>query len=358
MTSQDSNAKLKAFFNPDKVVDENEVPKAKGTFVTASGPSLSALSRTISAGKDLEVLKRADAGMIVELGNIEERAAVRFTSENAQTTVIPLNLPRGQATRQAKKILVYTISKIIEQCLDKDGNLLKAPSENGLVLKDSVRFTATDLVKAGLFANVSNARRGFLSVVAELLRMELGGHLKKGELIYHTVLGTATEKGSYCMKPFIGYVATDGFTILLNPKMDWRFLVPFRAYAASWIYKLSDNAFSLGMLIFQQLRQRSSELKKNGKIKITFEALRIAMALPDPSVKRPSEHVKRPFLSALDDFSHRLKAEHDNDLRLEIFADTKAKTVKEFIETGYIDVYATGDYMEASKEIAEKISNK
>lgn len=349
--------------NPSSPVFEKQEDNSNFD-IMPTGPATELMLGTLTAGKDgLQLLadrKKTTSHNKTKVG-IGEPVKV---TEKRKVNGIEKEITRNQVTigqlnskeritiiasdidaligsnKTAKKLFVFTLSKMAKKALS-----------NGELYTTTLDFPLHELKDMGLYTDIHSARKGFTDGMDILTSMKVGGTIN------------VTKKKAYSSEiavlfPYAkienGYCYVD-----LNPRINWDFVAQYYTKIPRYIYSLKNKAFDLAYYIFYLARQNTEEILKTGKFNIGFRAIQARLSLPDETTtQRPQRDIKDAMELAFEGIeeAHR-KSFHNMELQLLPIVDDNLP-IKEWLDTGKLQVTLKGDYSALFEKIATTTARK
>ena len=252
---------------------------------------------------------------------------------NGQTTIEikKAGLLFGNSNKGFTKVLTFVMQEMALQSF---------PLRLGFPLK-----TMVDL---GIYKNTSNAARGLRDFFGRQKDISIGGKFKKGREIVASTQGLLF---------FHLDISKSGFATLgANPEMNWDLFASYFTIFPSWAYKLNVNAFLLVRFIFFIARQRTEDIKRFEKFKITLDAIRENLGLPavdEVKNRRYREAIIEPIEAAIEEIEAEanLHPETKDYAFTMTLARTETSKINEWLQ-GYLEIGLKRDFAETFVKIA------
>jgi len=215
-------------------------------------------------------------------------------------------------------------------------------------------FPLKAMIDLGIYKNTSNAARGLRDFFGRQKDISIGGKFKKGREIVASTQGLLF---------FHLDITKSGFATLgANPEMNWDFFASYFTIFPSWAYKLNVNAFLLVRFIFFIARQRTEEIKRNEKFKISLDAVRENLGLPAPEEvknRRYREAIVEPIEAAIEEIETEanLHPETKDYAFTMTLARTETSKINEWLQ-GYLEIGLKRDFAETFVRIATEREEK
>lgn len=259
--------------------------------------------------------------------------ALVVTEQKAETTIEMLG-EGALKTRPAKKLFVFILNEIYKT-LFYDGKL------KGYVLD----FALEDMVTAGLYKTVSNARRAFWDGTRSIQAMRASGTLKEGKQTIKTGRRAV-------LFPTVDIKNNRGI-VYLNDKITWEPILKYYTAMPSSCFRLSDNAFDLEYYIFNRARQQTKQIAEKGYFTANILSVAEFMNLPINEKKNPRQLVIRPLEKAIIEVNESLDSSR---FFIEICTD-KNGNLQRYL-SGYLKVNLLNNYADTFIQIAHNKQKK
>ena len=222
----------------------------------------------------------------------------------------------GEFKSNVKKMFQFVLKQVFEQAF-KDGELIQ----------DTVTFSGHELVDIGFCSEEWTGDRGIKAAMSILTSIKLMGNIQYSPKMKPIRIYTLDVM-------FYRIVSKNAeFTVFLNDKIDWNFVIYFFSHIPTYYYELSARAASLCYQIFYLARQNTAEIKEYGRFTISLKAVRNALSIPLRATKHARRDIVDEFYRAVDELeaAHQ-KHFHNSDLELFIINCNDEMTPAAFIE--------------------------
>ncbi len=222
----------------------------------------------------------------------------------------------GVFKSNVKKMFQFVLKQVFEQAF-KDGNLIQ----------DTVTFSGHELVDIGFYSDEWTGDRGITAAMSILTSIKLMGNIQYSPKMKPIRIYTLDVM-------FYSIVSKDGeFTVFLNDKIDWNFVIYFFSHIPTYYYELSSRAASLCYQIFYLARQNTAEIKEHGRFTISLKAVRNALSIPLRATKNAKRDIVEEFYRAVDELEAAHQEHfHNSDLELFLINCEDGMTPAAFIE--------------------------
>lgn len=222
----------------------------------------------------------------------------------------------GEFKSNVKKMFQFVLAQVEAQAF-RDGKLTQ----------DTVTFSGHELVDIGLYSEEWTADRGIKAAMSILTSIKLMGSVRYSpkmkpisiyslDVMFYSIISKNAE-----------------FTVFLNDKIDWNFVIYFFSHIPTYYYELSSRAASLAYQIFYLARQHTKEIKEDGKFTISLKAVRNALSIPLRATKNAKRDIVEEFYRAVDELeaAHQ-KHFHNSELELFIINGDSLMSPAQFIQ--------------------------
>ncbi len=293
---------------------------------------------------DLPTRKKAVShGSNYSVQTSKDKRKVQLKSASAEVTVEISNITKLTGTNKAvKKFLVLSLIKANEQIL-----------HDGVLSKDFISFPLHELVDIGFYKTERSARNGFSKAMDALTDMKVQGHVKKSKKSGATI--TALEV------LFTGArIEKNQCIVYFNSRIDWGFLSQFYTTIPGYYFKLSNRGSELLYTISYLARQNTKNIQEKGYFDVSARTLQSALQLPGEGCNDPQRDIKNEIEKSVEELieNHR-QSYHNEELYCELLPKgIKESPIKEYLDTGYLRVYISGDFAHRFIEVADKKEQK
>lgn len=251
-----------------------------------------------------------------------------------------------------KKLWVYWLIKANEQFYS-----------DGVVKKESIRFSLHDLVTIGCYSSIRAARKGLKDMWENMEMIAVkGGFKKRGRVVkqegFLYLLGELDIYNSQAVfdmenleqdsidslddddfKPPYGLKDENDF------KANWEFIYAFYTILPMYYFRLSNKACDLLYLIFYIARQRTNQLKKQGYFTVSMENVRYRLCLPTYG-----KNLYRDVVQRIEKAIQEIKTiGNDNNLTITAVYNHAYKThepIDSFLKDAYLKITLRGEYLQ------------
>ena len=222
----------------------------------------------------------------------------------------------GEFKSNVKKMFQFVLKQVFEQAF-KDGKLIQ----------DTVTFSGHELIDIGFYSDEWTGDRGITAAMSILTSIKLMGNIQYSPKMKPIRIYTLDVM-------FYRIVSKNAeFTVFLNDKIDWNFVIYFFSHIPTYYYELSSRAASLCYQIFYLARQNTAQIKEHGRFTISLKAVRNALSIPLRATKNARRDIVEEFYRAVDELegAHQ-KHFHNSDLELFLINCEDGMTPAAFIE--------------------------
>lgn len=275
----------------------------------------------------------------------KNRRKITYISSKAEITIElgDINLFSG-SNKAAKKLFILALIKANEQAVYE-----------GKLTKGYVTFPLQELIDIGAYKDTRSARRGFKSAIGTLTSLKVSGRIQKNKKQGNDIDALAVVFTT-------GAIVNNQCTIMLNPVIDWGFLLQYFTLLPRYYFKLSNRAGDLLYYIFYLARQKTREIEKRGYFTIGFRAIQTKLMLPsENATKNPTRDIKDEIDKAIEEIETEHSSYYDNmDFQLLPVCNEDAP-IADYLDNGYLKVTLKGNFaqtfIQISKDTAKKIDN-
>lgn len=243
---------------------------------------------------------------------------------------------------QTDKVFMFLLSEVNRQCV-----------HGGKVTGHCVTFNLEDMVKAGLYTNRSNARRGFLAAFDDLSRMELRGRFQRsggadGETIsgrFMLFTGTTLQESK----------RADLVSVFLNSYVDWTLFTTAFTIIPNYYYSLGKRPRMLLLYLCHLARNNIEAISEGKPFRVSFPSVGDFLGLPDPgNTRNPYRDTVGAIEQAVTDIE---LANGKHGLHITPVYDVDAPVATQWAK-GYLEVLFFDDFAEPFKEYAPERAKK
>ena len=207
----------------------------------------------------------------------------------------------GEFKSNVKKMFQFVLAHVEAQAF-----------KGGKLIQDTVTFSGHELVDIGLYSEEWTGDRGIKAAMRILTSIKLMGSVR-----YNPKMKPISIYSLDVM--FYRIVSKNAeFTVFLNDKIDWNFVIYFFSHIPTYYYELSSRAASLTYQIFYLARQHTKEIKEKGKFTISLKAIRNALSIPLRATKNAKRDIVEEFFRAADEVEA-AHQRHFHNSELELF---------------------------------------
>jgi hypothetical protein len=210
---------------------------------------------------------------------------------------------------------------------------------------ENTEFLLSELIEAGIYANLDSAYRGLKTVLDKLMRIHIEGSVKTYE-------GRKRKEVGHVKTAIIGgRKVTYNKCVAILPSII-RDYTPYITILPRWGYSLqSENAYMLLDYIYYLARQNTDKIRERGYFTISLDTIRQHLGLPS------SEEVKEEYngrynqliIKPIDDAIRAIEEkEEGNELKINPVYASDYKNIHEYLN-GYLEIRMSGtsfEYME------------
>lgn len=302
------------------------------------------IERALSAGSDffpematrLEEISHGKKDIVI----LEKRGTyiIKQTTENNETEIqldgFSSVLRRNKNT---KKFFDFALSKVNERI---NKNALQEKTETPQAIP--VYISLEELVSCGMYSSLRAARRGF-DEGTEPLRKIFLKYKKTGET---NAAGWAQLFAGVDRENNVGVIY-----VFKSPV--WGDVFEQYTFMPKWAFALSSRGYDLFRLIISTARRNGAALADKGYINISLRNVQAVLCLPDErETKNPQKDIKQPIDKAIEDIED---CSGTTNLQFELLPnDIDDKPIKEYLDTGILRVYMSGQYKLKFTEMARR----
>ena len=337
---------------PIEVIDNHEAEllaekaAVKDLLRIPTSPTTELIMRAFSAGRVVESSEIKERRELVahRPGTIEvqdHNGKRRYISKSdaAEVEIRINDINALLKSKTAKKWLVLFLNKIAEQALNQDGTLKK-----GYIYIEPREVVADFKMYSTEWA----AARAFLEVEPLFTNCTVRGYLKKGKK-------TIEQAESAVLFPFMKYKSREGFTVDINPRVNWSMVCSFFTLIHKAYFSLPNRAADLLYYIFYRARESTREIKEKGYFNISMRAVQERLGLPSEKNNRePQKTIKEPIEAAITAIEDAIR---DADFTITPYYDMSAP-IMAFLEKGYLQIAFKGHYAEYFTNLAKETNKK
>lgn len=320
-----------------------------------TSPVIDLLVRALSWGRDVEsaeiikmremVSHKSNALQIKDYKN-QRRYITETGTEKVELHIDDIS--KLIRSKTAKKWLVLFLNKITEQALNNDGTL----RDNHIFIEPREVVNNYNMYKSE-----RAAVKAFLDVEPIFTSCKVKGYLKKGK---NTIIEQAE---STVLFTYMRYKRREGFTVDINPRVNWSMVCPFFTLIHKAYFSLPNRAADLLYLIFYRARSSTKEIKERGYFNISMRAVQERLGLPGEKIieennekknREPQRTIKEPIDAAITAIENAIQ---DADFTITPFYDMSAP-ITAFLEKGYLQIAFKGRYAEYFAELGKKANEK
>lgn len=216
---------------------------------------------------------------------------------------------------------------------------IKRNTNKGVLVNNKIFISLNDLVKQGIYKQISSARRGCKDMLNIFMQIDFCGEIHTSNSIitqpnFAPLFSSKEIKNNICI-------------IELNPSFNWELFGIFFMDIPEWIFKLPANqSFFLAFYIFFLKRQKSKEICEDGYFTISLRAIQATLQLPsEQKCSRPSREIKDVIVSAVEAINAATLPEN-TDFYIEVLNNNR--NIFEWLQKGHLKVFVSGKYAEAA----------
>lgn len=292
-----------------------------------------------------------------------------------------------RSNKPLKKIFMYTLMEAARQSL-----------YHGQLVRDYVSYPLSDFLSINAYSTLRGAEKGFHAAVAILTTVQVWGYVlkrsrkKEGEDEYEMTSDLQSDNVSSPFRMrnlFIGAELTkDGqCRILLNPYINWNFIVQYYDILPLYYFSLTNRASDLLEYIFYLARQNCGKIAKGEPFNIGLRAIQQRLQLPSEKyvnekgesvfINNPKRDIKDAITSAMSEImaAHKAQKEYDaTDLEMSLLGKhgkslghwdeqgnyvlDSSLPISDFLDNGYLQIKLGGVFAEKLSEIQKTTEKK
>lgn len=321
----------------------------KNFYLMPSSPTVSIITDVLESGGDIDRLaqskRRIDKRNEITVP-VQDKKNIQKIVYKGRNSEITLSFPSldilGKSDEKTVKIFHRTLIEL-QKSLDK-----------GELVRECLEFPLSELAELGVSGGIEQARRDFKNA------KEVIQHLTLEAVKQRAGKDNINSMDSYVLFPTIR-IKNNQCIIFPNAQIkNWgATITPYYMYLPKWAFSLHEYAYYLMMYICFLKNQRAEEITNNGYFCIPYKTIQSELKLPDiKDTKRPGRDIRERIEKAIEEIEETY-AKQDNiksynpDFALEQYQDDNAKTVKEWLDSGYLKVIIKGDFALSSYSKAE-----
>lgn len=302
-------------------------------FRMPSSQATDAIMSGLAANNYDDIMRREEISHGAEIIPTESDGMFRIVTFRGKYKCA-VELPDIEKNNDAvNNLFIYSLIKLNEQAYSA-----------GTLRSRYISFPLHEAVDIGMYKSIESARKGLRAAANGLTSIKATGEVRKGEdgkIVISTiqVLFTGvTIKNNEC-------------TIAINPDADWGLIAAYYTQLPIYCFELSKRGKILLLYIFCIARQRTKQLRENGKFSISIKAIAARLNLPKPEeTKNPDRDIK----SVIEDCITEIE-DHNQNSNFTITPSTDSTVpIREYCENGYITVELKKEFLEPFKKIKQK----
>ena len=303
------------------------------------------IERALSAGSDnfpemaIRLMDLSHGKKDIAIGQDDNgNYIIKQSTENTETKIIIegfSEILRGN--KNTKKFFDFSMAKVNER-INKN-ELQEAPQTPQTI---PVYVDLEELVASGMYSSLRAARRGFDEGTAPLDRIKLE---------YKQTGKTSAAGWARLFSSIERHGNMGVFYVFKSPV--WGTIFETYAYMPQWAFALSLRGYDLFRLILSRARINGNKLNENGYIDISLRMIQAMLCLPNENgAINPQRDIKLPIEKAIEDIE---ETGNTTNLQFELLpAGIDEKSIKEYLDKGFLRVYMSGKYLNTFSEMAKK----
>lgn len=342
MTDRDFSATISQPVNPFHPVEE------KSFYDLPTGAACNLIMETMGAGAniaDLPAQKRRtrDKSELVVLEREQARRIILKRPNGDEITLELEDIEKFSGNNKAlKKLFIMALIKANEQAI-----------HNGELTRKYITFPLKEFVETGFYATLRSARKGFTDAMDALTSLKIGGKICKTKGKKRQI----TSKKIRVLFPAVDDIEGNQCTIYLNELVNWEFLIQYYTILPRYYFSLSNRGSDLLLYIFNQARQHTRNIEKQGYFTIGFRAIQTRLHLPDKS-NNPQRDIRQPIEDAITEIEDHHKDVYGNtEFSLLPVYDIETN-INDFLDRGYLQVTLTGEFAKTFIAISRKTTKR
>ena len=279
----------------------------------------------------------------------EEEVHLTYKTEN---NTVELTLPTAKQLNVAtQKLFPFFINETCKRCIHK-----------GELYSETFTFKTSELVEVKMYQDIRSAKKALVNARKNLRKLSVGQTETKGKEVRAFAEGT--------IFPTVKLNENGECFVRINPDINWEMITDYWTILPSYYYSLSKKASSLLWYILiaarQSIRMDKIQTDSTGKstytFVCTFRALQTAIPLPSENtvdkdgkpclIKKANEDIKKPLKDIVEEILKAHRATYRNrDIGLTLKVD-EALNIREWLDTGFLEVSISGDFLKNFLDIA------
>lgn len=323
-------------------------------FPTSAGVSLARQALGASSKEELERWAKRSMKLNnhikISVEVKKDETNINYHSENNDVTLsFP---PTFEHKMEAQNLFIYFLIKLHDECVSREG----------ILYRDRFLFKTSDLVKIGMYKNISVAKRAVLYARRTLLRIILGQA--------ETIEGITNKTEDV---PLFSDIKTNNkgeCVVFLNKQANWGLINEYWGKLPPFFFTLHENPKNLVLLICESSRLYAKDkyitIDEQGhkiqSFRIPFRRIQTRLHLPSETtvdkdgkpclIKKGYELIKKPIEQSVVEIEEAIKKwGMSEDFKLLVFDNDNLK-ISSYMEESELGVIISGEFLTDSLSVA------
>lgn len=230
---------------------------------------------------------------------------------------------RLKIVARSSQVFEYIMQEINKQCI-----------QNKHFIRKEAYLDIAELTASGMYNSMDVARREVQKIVDVISMIPFDGTIE--------IINEETNKKETIKNPrffpfsYHGLVKGTGkYKLEINDKFPYELFYRHFTILPDYYKSLSERAFNLIKLIFDQARQNAGALKAGQPFRIYFRAICTRCNLPTEAETKETRHYKRDIVQPIRDIIDELRRWNDKYYYMEVHEE-ETGIIREYLDRSYI----------------------